>query len=153
MELMCGMTRLSVCQSVGRRTAEGVKACKSGKRGAHCFFFCCLPFCLNFVFNVAQCSAATISLPRPPALLVNLQLKAKHVLVASKCLFGAHPRCPEAFSKSSLRCPCICVCLSARPSSRCASFGQVEDTANGQGQQHVLLEYAIPRKAWRWNRE
>jgi len=26
------------------------------------------------------------------------------------------------------------------------SLGQVEDTANGQGQQHVLLEYARPRE-------
>jgi len=28
----------------------------------------------------------------------------------------------------------------------CLSLGQVEDTANGQGQQHVLLEYARPRE-------
>lgn len=150
---MCGMTRLSVCQSVDRRTAEGGKGVQKREKRCTLFFFLLLAVLFELCFQCCTVQRGNDFVASPPALLVNLQLKAKHVLVASKCLFGAHPRCPEAFSKSSLRCPCICVCLSARPSSRCASFGQVEDTANGQGQQHVLLEYAIPREAWRWNRE
>lgn len=57
-----------------------------------------------------------LSLCCPSTLLVNLQLKAKHVLAASKCLSGAHPRCLRRFDNrrcsdahaSMPRWVCVC---------------------------------------------
>jgi len=75
-ELMCGMTRLSVCQS-----AAGGGKCR-GKVGkeVHIVFAVLFELCFSMLHSAAMQPFPCLT----PALLVNLQLKAKHVLVASK---------------------------------------------------------------------